>query len=269
MSLFLAVLVTAATHAACPADVGDPGAQAQAALATYEQLEVERFQGQVQALHASLPCLEAPIDPDAAAQLHLVTALEAWTRRDEDQVQHALRALLHLQPGYQPSVVVAPEGGGLATAFEAARSAGPGAEAPWPGLSLVVDGQPSASLPQQRAAVVQWAGTGGFESHYAWPGKLDGELRRAARLSGSTVPAAPLPSSHRSRGLAIAAAATGLVALVGAREANEAWTDFQATDSWPDAQRYYARNRVFAVGSGVAAAGTAGLALGAVVVWEW
>ena len=269
MSLVLTALVTATVHAACPADVADPGALAIAALATYEQLEVERFQGQVQELHASLPCLEAPIDPQAAAQLHLVTALEAWTRRDEDQVHSALRTLLDLQPGYRPGVVIAPEGGGLAAAFEAARAAGPGAAGPYPGLSLYVDGQPDAALPSERAALVQWAGASGFESHYAWPGQLDSELRRAARLSGGTVPSAPLPSSHRSRNLAIAAAATAVVALVGTRQANDAWSDFQATDSWPDAQRYYTRNRVFAVGSGLAAAGTAGLAVGAVVVWEW
>jgi hypothetical protein len=269
VSLLLVALLIASVQAACPADPGDPGEQASAALVLYEQLEVERFQAQVHALHQVLPCLRVDIEPQAAAQLHLVTALEAWTRRDEQQVQQALRALLALQPGYQPSVVVAPEGGGLAAAFDAARAAGPGVELPYPGLSLVVDGQPGATLPQDRAAVVQWYGTGGFESHYGWPGQLDGALRRAARLGGGAVPSTPVRVSHRSRSLAIAAAATGLVALVGAGQANDAWDAFRATDSWPDAQRYYTRNRVFAVGSGITGVGALGLAAGAVVVWEW
>lgn len=267
MGLLLLALLTASTQAACPAGASDPGAHAGAALAAYEKLDVERFRALVEQAHQAVPCLARAIDPQDAAQLHLATALEAWTRRDEEQVQQALRGLLVLQPDYQPSVIIAPEGGGLAAAFEVARAAGPGSKAPLPGLELYVDGQRSAALPQDRAAVVQWAALASFESRYAWAGSFDPDLRRTTRLVGAPVPTAP--SSHRSRRLAIAAAATGLVALVGADQANDAWDAFHETASWDDAQRYYARNRVFAVGSGLAAAGTAGLAIGAVVVWEW
>jgi len=267
VGLLLIALLTASAQAACPAGPADPGTHASAALTAYEKLEVERFRELVEQAHQAVPCLASAISPHDAAQLHLATALEAWTRRDEDQVEQALRGLLELQPDYQPSVVIAPDGGGLAAAFEVARAAGPGPKAPLPGLELYVDGQRSAALPQDRAAVVQWAAVGSFESRYAWPGTFDPDLRRATRLVGAPI---PVPSgSHRSRGLAIAAAATGLVALVGAGQANDAWDDFHETDSLDDAQRYYTRNRVFAAGSGLAATGTAGLAIGAVVVWEW
>ncbi len=267
MVLPFIALLTATAQAACPAGAGDPGTHASAALVAYEKLEVELFRERVEQAQQAVPCLASAIDPQDAAQLHLVSALEAWTRRDEDQVQQALRALLELQPDYQPSVIMAPDGGGLAAAFEVARAAGPGTKAPLPGLELYVDGQRSAALPQERAAVVQWAAVASFESRYAWPGSFDPDLRRATRLVGAPT---PVPSgSHRSRRLAIAAAATGLVALVGASQANDAWDAFHETDSLDDAQRYYTRNRVFAVGSGLAAAGTAGLAVGAVVVWEW
>jgi len=266
VGLLLTALLSIGAQAACPAGA-DPGAHARDALAAYEKLDVVRFEDLVERALDAVPCLVGAIDPGDAADLHLVTALEAWTRRDEDQVQQALRGLLELQPGYQPSAVIAPDGSGLAAAFEVARAAGPGPKAPLPGLELYVDGQRSAALPQDRAAVVQWAAVGSFESRYAWPGSFDPDLRRATRLVG--VPA-PIPaSSHRSRPLAIAAGAAGVVALFGANQANNAWDDFHETDSWEQAQRSYTRNRVFAVGSGVAALGAAGLAVGAVVVWEW
>jgi hypothetical protein len=265
VGLLFAVLLTANAQATCPAGADGPGDHARAALAAYEQLEVERFRALVQRAHDAVPCLEAPIDPDDAAQLHLAMALEAWTERDEERVVEALRGLLSLEPSYQPSVVIAPEGGGLATAFEAARAAGPGSTDPMIGLELWVDGRSAPTLPRERAALVQWTATDRLESRYTWPEDPSAELRRASRQVG-----APLPSgSHRSRGLAIAAGATGLVALLAAGQANDAWDAFHATDSWDEAQRHYTRNRVFAVGSGITGVGALGLAAGAVVVWEW
>jgi hypothetical protein len=265
VSPLLAALLITSAQATCPAGAEGPGEHASAALAAYEQLDVERFRALIRQAHDALACLEAPIDTQDAAQLHLATALEAWTERDEARVVEALRGLLSLEPGYQPSVVIAPDGGGLAAAFDSARAAGPGSTTPMPGLELWVDGRSSPSLPRDRAALVQWIATERLESRYAWPGQQDPDLRRASRQV-----TAPLPSgSHRSRGLAIAAGATSLAALLGAGAANDAWDAFYATDSWEEAQRHYTRNRVFAVGSSVTAVGAVGLAAGALVVWEW
>ncbi len=266
------MLLTAPLQAACPVGVVELGEQAAAAVVAYEQLEVERFQTLAHELVEGVPCLDQHVSPDAAAQLHLVTALDAWTRRDEEQVHAALRALLALQPTFEPGIVVAPEGGGMAAAFERARVAGPGREQAAQGLLVVVDGRQGAALPLERAALVQWTATSGaLQSRYDWEGQLGAELRTSATLGAGVgiTPSEPERRSHRSRGLAIAGAATGVLALVGASQANESWTDFHETDSWDDAQRYYTRNRTFAVGSGVAAAGTAGLMIGALVVWEW
>ncbi len=267
MSLLLLALLTP-LRAACPASAWDLSARADRAVAAYERLEVERFQAEALELSLELPCLAEPASPEAAARVHLVVALNAWTQRDEDRVHEALRGLLSLQPDYQPGVSLAPEGSGLAAAFERAREAGPGSSASIPGLPLVVDGHPRAPLPTDRAAVVQWNVESGLQSRYAWAGALDAELRRTARISAAAQ-GLPDPSSHRSRPLAIAGAATGVVALLGARQANDAYGAFHETDSLSEAQRYYTRNRVFALGSGLAAAGSAGLLLGAVVVREW
>jgi hypothetical protein len=272
VSPLLALLLIAPSQAACPARAGDLFALAASAVSAYEHLDVARFQALAAEVRTSVPCLVEPVSPEAAAEVHLVFALEAWTRREEERVDEALRALLALQPGYEPSVILAPQGSGLAGAFERARGEGSGAASPVPGRVLTVDGRPDAGLPRARAALVQYTDSAGaLQSRYAWPGALDAELRLTARsgsgeLSGSLT---PRQARHRSRWLALAGATTGLVALVGAQQANQARASFEATDSWSDAQRYYTQNRMFALGSGVAAAGTAGLALGAAITWEW
>lgn len=268
MVLAFLALLTAPTKANCPVSAEELGQQAAQAVAAYERLDVERFQALAQDLGAFVPCLEGTVSAEQAAQVHLVMGLEAWSRREDEQVQAALRALLSVQPDYQPSIIVAPQGGGLLAAFEQARKAGKGKAESFQGLTLMVDGQRGASLPLERAALVQWNQPAGqLESRYAWQGELADELRvvaQAVQPEGKT-----RRVDHLSRRLVVASAFTGLVAGLSARQANYAHSAFQNTDSWEDAQQYYTQNRAFAVGSGVATAGALGLAVGAVVVWEW
>jgi hypothetical protein len=269
MVLLLLASLSAPLQAACPASAWELEQQAEEAVQAYEALELDRFEQLAQDLGHSVPCLSGPISTEGAARVHLVAALDSWTRRDEEQVHAALRALLDLQPGYRPSLILAPEGGGLLAAFELARAAGPGMEEPLTAVEITVDGRASAPFPLDRAAVVQWRSVGPLQSRYSWGGSIEPELRASLGLVEPEPPRHAPRGSHRSRGLALAGAATGLVSLLGARQANTAWAAFHDAETLADAARYYNQNRLWALGSGAAGLGSAGLVVGALVVREW
>ena len=67
----------------------------------------------------------------------------------------------------------------------------------------------------------------------------------------------------------MAGAITGAGAALKAKQANQAYSDFQTTDSWSDAQQLYDTNHEAALQSTALFAVSAGLVLGAWVTGEW
>lgn len=248
------------------------------ATAFFETSDQEAFQRSLAAIETSLPCLEEPITPSDAAQVHLAGALQAVADRRDADVVASLRAAVSADPDFDLSETQAPAGGPLRLALEEAREDVVDG-APMTGspecVTIYVDGKPSQAQPQGRPSVVQALGP---DDVLLWTSLVP---------AGAAVPAVrydcPKPPPTRTgvhvalgSGAAASAAAAGVFwwrAAVASGQfdtfAEQVRTNSPELDgydaSYPEDLQSRANGfSTAAIGAGVVAAG-----LGAALVFTW
>jgi hypothetical protein len=261
------LLLATVAEAACPLEARALEDELERAYRAYTTFELEPFARQVEELRAELGCLVYPVDPSAAQRLHLVLGLAAWLDQDPRRMASAVRGVYALDPAFEPSPEIAPQGSRIRAVFDTAQGGEPGlllaVEAP----PLLVDGLPSLDgLPQERAALVQWHDRrGALHSVYLDGLGIPATLVEQLRLDA---PSAPVPR-HRSRTLAVVGGAAllgGTAALWGAHGLERR---FWASHDPDEAQALYRANRALAL-TGYGLAGVGGCAgVGAVILWEF
>lgn len=180
------LLLASLAAAACPATVADLDAHAEAALAAYAELDLERFERAEAALLELAACLDEPVTPGAAWDLHVVHGLGAWIDRDGDAARAAFRGARATLPSGDLSPLLAPDGSHARALWVAAGVEGGGAAAQPPRGRWAVDGALDvAEVPTERAVVVQrLTQDGRVRRSWYFPGGADlAALRKEARLT--------------------------------------------------------------------------------------
>lgn len=294
--LFLALFFAPPGQAAdCAAPVSPAALSATAddALMAFAVMDQDGFTHSAGRVADELTCLDAPLSPAQAAEVHRVVALRHLLSGEEARVVASLRAADRVEPGHPLSDKIAPRGGKLdLLQRKAALLPAPpplSVDVP-PGEVLWVDGTPSSVRYGGLPAVLQVSeGKRITESLYLEagtpfalpapavpaPAPAVAEARApATRAPAPAVTEAPLPDPrldvpvparpHHGRGLWVAAGATGALAAA-------AWgtsAGFRRSyDAAPTLGKHTATNATWfaSVGLGAGAVGllTAALAGGA------
>lgn len=147
----------AEASAACPATPDQVADEATRAAQAFILMDEAAYSQAIGSMREGLTCLTGPPTVAQAALVHRAEALDAFSARDEVKGVAALRAMRECDPLLGLSEELAPSGGPLQTWYQQARtlpvSPRHAAEVP-EGLTLVVDGRPSADLPLEHDSVV-------------------------------------------------------------------------------------------------------------------
>ena len=129
-------------------------AKAESALAA---LDASAFRSLVDETGLLLPCLNEPVSPRLAANLHRVIGIRAVGDRDP-LAERAFAAARHIEPNYQFSLSLIPEGNPVREAYDTApyhKRSTEAVQQPESG-QIYVDGTPSDTRPLSWPAVIQW-----------------------------------------------------------------------------------------------------------------
>lgn len=245
-----------------------------------------QFVSAMEAIEASIPCLDARLSSEQIAELHLAFALQAMVEGRSGKVVPSLHAAMAASPEFALSATQAPEGGPLREAQTEAQalilSDSVNISAP-DCVSVWVDGQEAQARLSERPAFVQLLGPGG-------------ELLTSARVQGGEPspttsfvcpalvdvrPPPPESSAERGQGrrVALGAGAVGAAGatvglLVASSEAKREWvalaSKVRMDPESVDPAAFEAQERrtnalsAAALGAGVA---TAGLSAALVLTW--
>lgn len=218
---------------------------------------------------AALPCLHEPMTPEAAAALHRLLALGAFTEGDRERSQAELQAARALQPDAPLLEDLVLPGHPLTRLYDdALTEMPPGATIQPPaGSDLLIDGRSSTSLPAGAAAVVQYVRSGAVsQTLVIQPGD---PLPAPEPVTSDLSKAPPLPV-HRP----ILLAATGATAVAAAVVYGMSWQAHRAfwdveTDPLPDAQLAEQQQRINRRASAAALLGGGVGVLGTLTVVYW
>jgi hypothetical protein len=201
-------LATAAEPCAQPAKPAEVASTLQEAMKSYAELEETAFQAATdRALH-QVECLREPLPVDLSAQLHRVVGVRQLLIGDEPGGREALLSSVRLEPGFQLSAAIAPEGGSLDAAWKAAKAAGPAVRVPFSQpVTALVDGTQAVDRPQTGPYVLQVQEPGGAIAFSAWvkngwpalPSELAPGAPAPAPVASTPAPA-PAPAPVASSG---------------------------------------------------------------------
>lgn len=197
----------------CPATAGELYNDAGVALAAWDAVDSAGFSAARDEVLEAAGCLTQTVDPELATEVHLVEALDAYTRRRNAE---ALSALRGLPEGRVEQMAVLP------TPFlelsDEARRLGPGLEEPIEtveGVTFFVDGRPGAPRPMARSAMVQAAEDDSGEvlwSALLQPGQGLPQLPEPEASAPTLVLEAPPREREPAKALLISGGATAVVA---------------------------------------------------------
>jgi len=248
-------------------------------LVAIQQVPSERFAGQYTSAMEALACLEGPVTPALAVEVHRATALSAYLARDLPAVLRAWRSVVAVDPQAAPPQDI-PDGHPLRELYDEAVALPPGGSTRLPsveGAVASIDGELAALRPDGRPVVLQWMTTEGTPLWTGYVRAFDDTPLPAVRPAPLAEPpaAAPIPvatsptPSRRARpwwiGTAVAAgASTGLwTAALLLRRGLLSEDDPVAEYGDPASAREALGDRQATINLlGYAAQGTTGLALG-------
>ncbi len=261
MWLNLLLLTTGAARAEdCSADIAALEAAIEGVRDAYTALREDHFRWRYHEALRLLGCVDAPLEPALATELHLLAVLDARLSGDSERTALAIRGLVTAAPDYTPDPRLAPPGGSLARAIDLAR------EERWQGetLRLPTDdgttwfvngrGEPP-ELPLDRGVVVQRLDPGA-DALASW------------YLPDGAVPPGLLPDPFRDVQRPLTRGAVACAAVAGA-----AWVVVGLTESHPGSLKgdepALTLNRAAAIGGLGLSAGALGLGAAAVVTSRW
>ncbi len=151
---------TTAAHASCE----EPGERSTVLLSVakaeqaFHQMDIDGFHAARDQALTELPCLVDPLQPADAARIHVLGALDAFTRNDETAAVNALRSVLRADPTYALPAELVPEGHALRLQLEVAATIADSAPRSLPDPSdgaLLVDGNEATVAPADRPFILQ------------------------------------------------------------------------------------------------------------------
>lgn len=167
-----------------------------AAEQAYATLDVPAFTRASTEVDFVVPCLEEPVTPPLAAQLHRLRGLGRFADDAPDAALSSLEAARVLAPDYVFPTDILPEGFELREAYEALpTAAGPSTRLPRPRRGeLHLDGTVGRLRPTERPVLFQHVTDDGVTTRYLEPGEAPPfypgvNKRRTAWLVGAGVTA--------------------------------------------------------------------------------
>lgn len=222
-----------------------------------------------------LPCLEDPLYPDQLARWYRARGIEAVVAGDPTTAESWFRGARDLLPAFRMDDTL---GAGILEAWARATPSEGTAALPRADGSWSVDGRAASAAPTDHPWVLQWLGPDGAVRGSAVldagvvepPFGVASASPRVAAAAPAPVPAAPPTRGHASRGLAVGALASGLLAGFGVAQAADWKADVLTSTAPSDEQRgVVTANRVVGYGAGGLAAVSVGLGVSAVAVGRW
>lgn len=254
--------------AACPApsSLTDFEAVMGEAEAALSRLDVGTFKALIEGAETMLPCLDKPVPTRLAANYHRVYGIRAYGNRDPIAAR-AFAAARHLEPAYQFSKSLLPEGNPIRTEYEKTayteRATEP-LDRPETG-AIYVDGVPSAERPISWPAVVQWVdGTDAVRfTDYLLPGEA------LPQYPVYVPPEIPDPKPPGGLIAATVVAGLGSGALYGVALAQEARYKDTENNPVPDENLDSLRRTTNTLVIASAVTATAAVGMGVTVVVAW
>lgn len=277
------IVVSAAWAAPAPVDacaVRTRAAALEAALGdgdvAVRMLDADALQRALDQATAVLPCLEDPLYPDQIARLYRLRGVQAVVGDDPAAAAAWFRGARDLLPAFRVDETL---GQPILEAWAAAVPSDATIPLPRADGAWSVDGRPATAAPTDHPWTLQWLGTdgavratailesGASEPPFGVAGPAAPPL--PAPASVGTLPPPP-PRSHTSRGLAVGALASGLLAGAGIAQAADWRADVLTSDRPSSAQPgLVTANRVVGYGAGGLSVVAVGLGLSAVAVGRW
>jgi hypothetical protein len=118
------LLISAAFAAECPSPTRaeQVGGDVEEAMIAFATLDEDGFRASATKASAELPCLSELMPAGRVAAYHRMMGVRAFLDGDLTGSQRSFAASLAIEPSYVLSAKIAPEGGKLSRAYEAARS---------------------------------------------------------------------------------------------------------------------------------------------------
>ena len=124
----------------------------------FQQMDIDGFQAARDQALTELPCLVDPLQPTDAARIHVLGALDAFTRNDEAGAVNALRSAVQAYPAYALPPEFVPVGHALRLQLRVASTVTDSAPRPLPAQSegaLLIDGSEAKVAPTDRPFILQ------------------------------------------------------------------------------------------------------------------
>ncbi len=243
----------------------------------HADLDIPRLQAEADQALAAARCLDRVVPTGAAARLHRVVGLDAFTLQERDRATRAFAAARSVDPSFDYPVSQIPAGHPLRTYYAALPlDAGTTAEVHvGAGLRLYFDGQASTQRPLSWPSVAQVVGRDGevISTTYLWPDDPLPVALGAAPEPLPTVPPEPAlvveapveDASGRKvlRRVALLTAVAAGAAYGGSRLAARSYWDGDHTDEQLD--RLYLATNGLLIGSAAFGIVALGTGVGAIV----
>ncbi len=197
-----------------PSDVSSISVDVSTAQLAMASLDDETFAASVRDARATLLCLATPLNPLDASSYHVLMALDAFMGGKPEDSARSFRTVLAISPTFRLPAAIAPAGGPLEKALDAARAQNvsePQALPAYDGIVLI-DGVRALVRPTGRPCILQLVTTKGVVSATYYLG-TDDELPRWAPPPTALQKALPKVRSKPSVPFAIAAGATAAAAV--------------------------------------------------------
>jgi hypothetical protein len=222
--LFVAAFSTPTYAAECPKSFTALQFEDQlgAAESALSSLDLPLFTSNMSSADRMIPCLNEHIIPSLAATYHRFYGLRAFGQRDT-MAEKAFAAARYLEPGYEFSHSLLPEGNPIRNAFENVSFEDRAVDAlePAAGGSIYIDGNRSLKRPNEWPTLVQWVESGDIRfSEYLLPGT---PFPTYTLASDVVIPARDpsIPLLAASGGAAILSGALYSIALINKGRYNE------------------------------------------------
>lgn len=264
----LALLLLASARAACP-EPQDAQLLLNAmatAEASFASMNSGAFTDAVARMREILPCVNTPLNPLDAAEVHQIEAYDAFLRRSNDEVVRHFAAMQHSAPAAVLSEAVAPTGHPLRALWYAGTLMLPPQTQRLPAPQdavLCIDGVVTLDRPANLPTLVQLVGDDGA---VVWT--LLVEPGQALPEYAIDLLPDPEPPKGKPVGLVLGAAGSAMLAgaLWGFAEASE--RSFQ-DDNTPYEDLGGLRKQTNGLLVGSAAAGLTAVGLGVYAVFRW
>jgi hypothetical protein len=192
--MWLALLLAHAQAECPPAALAEAMQHVGEMKSAYTANDSDAFDVAATALLGTLPCIDDPVSPKMAVELHHIMGLRAFANQDDMGAQRSLSAVRELAPEWRPNEGTLEKDSALYRFYEMQLPTESIPLAAHPPGGWLIDGTPGDAIPGHRAFVLQALGKDGevvFSGYFSSPSTLPvfdfptGQARRNIRVGGS------------------------------------------------------------------------------------